>query len=104
MLIGKKYKIESDSLNITVYKKAKSKNTGTTNWRVIAFFSKTKNAMKYLANLELMETGLKDINTIIKKQDFSMPTGIVEAIMMESRAVELEGHQQSVTNNTRPGI
>ena len=33
-----------------------------------------------------------------------MPTGIVEVVTMESTAVELEGRQQSIANNTRPGI
>ena len=40
----------------------------------------------------------------LKKQDFSTPTGIVEAVTMESTAAELEGRQQSIANNTRPGI
>jgi hypothetical protein len=30
MLIGNNYKIESDSLNVTLYEKAKSKKTGVT--------------------------------------------------------------------------
>jgi len=72
MLIGKKYKIESDSLNVTLYKRVKSKNKGTsttTTWRAIGYFSNPQNAMKYLAKLEVMETGMKDIATVIKKQE-----------------------------------
>ena len=68
MLIGNKYKIESDSLNVTLYERAKSKAT-VTRWRSIAFFSSFQNALKYLIDLGVMETGLKDLQTVVKKQD-----------------------------------
>ena len=68
MLVGKKYKIESDSLSITLFEKAKSKISVTT-WRAIAFFSSPQNALKYLVNLEVMETGMKDLAAVVKKQD-----------------------------------
>jgi len=68
MLIGNRYKIESDSLNVTLYEVAKSK-TAVTRWRAIAFFSSFKNALEYLVDLGVMETGLKDLRTVVKKQD-----------------------------------
>ncbi len=68
MLIGEKYKIESDSLNVTLYEKRKAKGKSTT-WRAIAFFSNPKNALQHLVNLEVMETEMKDLTAVVKKQD-----------------------------------
>jgi len=67
MLIGK-YKIESDSLNVTLYEKAKSK-TSVTRWRSIAFFSSIKSALNHLVDLEVMSGGLTDLKTVVEKQD-----------------------------------
>ena len=68
MLIGNKFKIESDSLNVTLYERAKSK-TAATNWRSIAFFSSVQNALDYLIDLEVMATGLKDLKSVAEKQN-----------------------------------
>ena len=69
MLIGDKYKIESDSLNITLYAKARSKEPRVTTWRAIAFFSNPKNALCHLVDLKVKEMGLKDFRAIVEKQD-----------------------------------
>ncbi len=69
MLIGDKYKIESDSLNVTLYEKAKSKKPGVTTWRAIAFFSSPKNALHHLVDMQVMETGLKDLRAVVEKQN-----------------------------------
>lgn len=66
MLISEKYKIESDSLNISLYEKAKSKSPATT-WRAIAFFSSPQQTLKHLAYLGVMETGMQDLATVAKK-------------------------------------
>ncbi len=68
MLIGDRYKVESDSLNVTLYEKAKSK-TAATNWRPIAYFSSIKSALEHLVDLEVMETGLTDLKTVVEKQN-----------------------------------
>jgi len=68
MLIGDRYKIESDSLNVTLFEKAKSKTSATT-WRSIAFFSSIKSALNHLVDLEVMGTGLSDLKSVTKKQD-----------------------------------
>ena len=68
MLIGNKYKVEFDSLNIMLYEKAKSKTVATT-WRSIAFFSNIKSALNHLVDLEVMGTGLSDLKSVTKKQD-----------------------------------
>ena len=69
LFIGNKYKIESDSLNVTLYKKEKSRKTGDINWRAIAFFATPQNALKYLVDLEVNETELKDLVVVDKKQE-----------------------------------
>lgn len=68
MLVGDKYKVESDSLNVTLYKKESIKKGGI-RWRATAYFSNPKNALEHLVNLEVMDTGLKDLKTVVKKQE-----------------------------------
>lgn len=68
MLIGEKYKIESDSLNVTLYKLVKVKKTNNIRWQPIAYFSSFENALKHLVDLEVMETGLKDFRAVVEKQ------------------------------------
>jgi hypothetical protein len=69
MLIGDNYKIESDNLNVTLYEKKLSKNTRKVYWRPFAYFSTVKNALAYFIELSVNETGLKDLKTVVKKQD-----------------------------------
>jgi hypothetical protein len=69
MLIGNKYKLESDELNITLLKREKSKKSGLTYWVAIAWFTTIKNALTYLVDLEVAGTGLTDLATVVKKQD-----------------------------------
>ena len=68
MLIGEKYKIESDSLNVTLYKPVKVKKTEGIRWQPIAYFSSFENMLDYLVDLEVMETGLKDYRAVVEKQ------------------------------------
>ena len=68
MLIGEKYKIESDSLNVTLYKPVKVKKTGGIRWQPIAYFSNLSNALDHLVDLEVAETGLKDFRAVVEKQ------------------------------------
>ena len=68
MLIGERYKVESDSLNVTLYRRGTSKKGGTY-WRPIAYFATIKNALEHLINLEVNETGLKDLESVVKRQD-----------------------------------
>jgi len=68
MLIGGKYKVESDSLNVTLSKKEIAKKTGFIRWRPIAYFSHLSDALDYLVDLEVKETGLKDLRVIVEKQ------------------------------------
>ena len=68
MLMGNKYKIESDSLNVTLYLKGTSKANSKVYWRPIAYFSCVENALKHLVDLKVAETGLKDFHAIVEKQ------------------------------------
>ena len=68
MLIGDRYKIEGDALNITLYQKGISKTNGNTYWRPIAYFSTVENALVHLVDLEVAEIGLKDFRIVVEKQ------------------------------------
>lgn len=68
MLIGENYKIETDNMNVTLLKKGKTKD-GNEYYRPIAYLYDLNNALKYLVDLEVYETGLKDLKTVIKKQE-----------------------------------
>jgi len=68
MLIGENIKIESDDLNVTLYQKGTSKNSGKVYWRPIAYFSCVENALKHLVDLAVMKTGLKDYRAVVEKQ------------------------------------
>ena len=69
MLIGDKYKVESDSLNVTLYKAVNVKKTGGIRWQPIAYFSSFQNALEGLIDMEVMATGLSDLKTVVKKQN-----------------------------------
>lgn len=69
MLLGERYKLESDSFNVSLYKRVEVKKTGGTRWKPIAYFSSPHNALRYLVGLELMETGMADLKTVVKKQE-----------------------------------
>jgi len=69
MLIGKDYKIEADSLNVTLYERRISKKTQKEYWLAIGYFSRFGNALKSLVDLRVRGTGLRDFNTVCQKQD-----------------------------------
>ena len=94
MLIGDKYKVESDSLNVTLYKKEISRKTGAVTWRATAFFSTPQNALDALVDLEVMETEMKDFVTVVKKQNelydlINSLKGLPE--LLQSRAGAVKG-------------
>lgn len=69
MIINEQYKIESDYLNITLFKKRSAKKSGKERWDSIAYFSHPQTALEYLVELEVMGTGMKDFQTVISKID-----------------------------------
>ncbi len=73
MLIGKRWKIESDELNITIFKKhtvrAKPDKPAHDIWKVSGYYSTIKNALIGLVDQGLRDSDLADLKTISKKQD-----------------------------------
>ena len=73
MNIGKNWRIESDEMNIILLKrahvKATAKHEAHDAWIVKGNFSNLHNALKALVDYEVMKTGMRDMETIIKKQD-----------------------------------
>jgi len=69
MNIGKNYKIESDAMNVTVYQRQVRKKDKSEYWKAISYFANVKNALKFIADLEVNETGMGDVKTVIKKQE-----------------------------------
>ncbi len=71
MLIGEHWKIESDDLNVIVSRRTvarKGKNDGKEKWTAEAFCSSLQNALQWLVDQEVKETGLTDLRTVLKKQ------------------------------------
>jgi len=69
MLIGSKHKIESDGgFNIVVYQRGKRKD-GSDRWRTEAYFATVKNALIYLVDSGVRETGLREFKQVCKRQD-----------------------------------
>jgi hypothetical protein len=69
MLIGANYQLEGDNLNITLSKRMVSKRTGKPYWEAVAWFTTLKGALTYLVDLEVAETKLTDLKTVVAKQD-----------------------------------
>lgn len=63
MEINANYKIESDSLNCTLFHRA----AGTKSWRPIAYYSDPRGCLEKLVKLEINGTGLTDLKTVCKK-------------------------------------
>ena len=70
MLIGDKYKVEVDKegLNIVFYEKHIARS-GREVWRAKGFFNTAKGALDFLIDQEVNRTGLKDLETVIRKVD-----------------------------------
>lgn len=77
MFIANNYKLESDALNVTLFEKhivtgtghagKRIRDIGEEYWEPVAYFSNPKNALKYLIDKELNETGLKELKTVVEK-------------------------------------
>ena len=69
MQLGNNYKIESDALNVMVFKRTRPKKGGKGNWKIIGYFSCVKNALEFIVDLEVNETGMIDFKTVAAKQN-----------------------------------
>ncbi len=72
MLIGKDWKVESDSLNVVVYRRhavrATDKKPAHDNWVAEANYATIGGALTYLVDNGVRETGLKDYKSIVERQ------------------------------------
>jgi len=67
MEIGKHWKVESDKCNIILYKRGKNKKTGADTWKVEGYYYSIKEALHALIEMEIKETELKDLQTVLTK-------------------------------------
>jgi len=98
MLIGTKWKIEANKYNILLYKKyaqIKGKNQGVEQWKVEGYFRTVAGALKFLVDSEVKETQLRDLKTVVAKQDelYKLIEGLKdlpkqEALIHHRKAIE----------------
>ena len=71
MLIGKNWKIESDALNVILYRKKKRVKKDTQevyeDWEVMGYFATVGGALHELVNQGIRDTQLKDLKTVVAK-------------------------------------
>lgn len=67
MLIGEDWKLESDSLNVTLYHRDFNKKKGEYYWRAQSFYSSLHNALLSLIDQKVMGTGMKELQDIDQK-------------------------------------
>lgn len=69
MDIGKDWRIEADALNATILKRhttrPKDGEPAHGYWTREAYFSNPKNALNWLVNQKVMETGMADLETVV---------------------------------------
>ncbi len=68
MDIGKKWKIGSDELNVTLLERGTTKK-GKEAWRIRGYYSTPASALKGLVNLKVNRSGLKDLETVVAEID-----------------------------------
>ncbi len=72
MEIGKDYKLESDTLNITLSKKRIAQrgiHEGEVWWETLGYYATIGSALRDFADRCLGETELQELQQILKKQD-----------------------------------
>ena len=72
MRINKKYSIESDVLNVTVYEHSIVKEKGSESFgkevkKPVGYLTTIDQAFKFLVDREVKGTGMEDFNTIMNK-------------------------------------
>ncbi len=72
MLIGKDWKITSDNMNVVLsqskFRKSKL-NIRYKDWEIVGYYPTVKDALKALVDFGVKGTELKDLQSIVKKQD-----------------------------------
>ncbi len=71
MIINKDYKIESDELNVSLYKRQivekEGKTKGNEYWVAIGHWGSVEHALRGLVDLRIKGTGMKDLESIVKE-------------------------------------
>lgn len=70
MEIGKNWKIESDTMNVTLYHKEVKQSgdhKGDEFWSAEGYFKTPRAAYDYAVDKEIMDTGFKDFKTVVDK-------------------------------------
>lgn len=69
MLIGENWKLEADAINVTLLKRhttrPKDRKPSHDYWTPTAYLSNPKNALKWLVNQNIMDTGMEDLETVV---------------------------------------
>ena len=91
MLIGKDWKITSDSLNVTLERrkrvKGKDGEPEHDRWQVHGYYSTPESALNALVDLMVMESGMTDLKTVIKEIN-SVKNMINTALLKEHKEEE----------------
>ena len=71
MQLGKLYKIESDALNITLYKRRVNGDKESVNykkvyWDIGGYYSTIENALEGMKQYHIKESAMKDMETIME--------------------------------------
>jgi hypothetical protein len=70
MQINARYKVESNELNYVLWEKVRPRKADSKErWVVDGYFCRIKELLKHLADKEVRGTGLKDFETVVKKQE-----------------------------------
>ncbi len=67
MEIGKKWKVESDRNNVTLFKKGKNRKTGLDTWHTEGYYPTVKAALHGMVEIEIKLTELKNLQIINDK-------------------------------------
>lgn len=73
MNLSKNYKIESDNLNVTIWKRCivqkdtKTSKKGDEYWTAVGYYATVQGALSGIVKMEINGTGLKDFRTVVTK-------------------------------------
>lgn len=68
MIINRNFKIESDSMNVVLYKR-KTDRKGGIYWSPQGYYATVKNALSGLVDQGVRDTGLTDLRIVVAKID-----------------------------------
>lgn len=83
ILIGKDYKLTADSLNIYLSLRKIHRKTGVERWKTTNFFATIKEALHFLVDQGIRDSGLKELDKKIDGlhqmiEDIKIPTQYIE--------------------------